>query len=158
MKKNLFIMVGVPGAGKTRWLTENTNPIDDVVISRDKIRFAMLKDDDDYFARENEVFKEYIRSIQIALDSRHTPNNVYCDATHINESSRTKLLDNLNLSNVDRINCIVIRPSIKKALANNAKRDGRERVPEKVIHRMYVQFERPEYDKKYRMNVRYINE
>ena len=157
-KKNLYIMVGAPGAGKSEWIKKNVDKTNATVVSRDDIRFSKLKQGDDYFAYEDEVFDEYIRTIQAALNGRTTPDNVYCDATQVTEKSRDELLDHLDLSNVNNITCIVVRPSIQVTLKRNEQRTGRRRVPTKVVHRMYLSFERPEYDRKYRKDVIYINE
>lgn len=149
-------MVGIAGAGKSSWLEKNFVPDRDYIISRDAIRYSLLKKDDEYFAKENEVFKTFVKYIQESIDDPNVPENIYCDATHITEGSRNKLLDALNLTNVKNISCIVVRPSLEDTLERNEKRTGRAYVPRSVIKRMYYQFERPEYDTKYPKDVRYV--
>ena len=157
-KKNLFLMTGVPGAGKSSWLENNFVEDRDYIISRDAIRFSMLKDSDKYFAKEDEVFDTFVKYIQESLDNPKVPENIYCDATHITEGSRNKLLDALDLSNVKNITCIVVHPSLDKTLERNEQRTGRAYVPRGVVRRMYYQFERPENDTKYPKNVIYVEE
>ena len=139
----LFVMCGVPGAGKSTWLAKQDNAY---VISRDAIRFAMVKEDEEYFSKETQVFKQYIKEIQQAINSDNTPENIYCDATHINSKARNKLLKALDLTNVEQIIVVVVRPSLEETIRRNAQRSGRAKVPVAAIRRMWNSFERPEYD------------
>lgn len=150
---NLFLMCGVPGSGKSTWLK---NQGEAYTISRDAVRFMMVKENEEYFSKEKEVFNTYVRYIQESIDSEDTPEDIYCDATHITKSSRNKLLDALDLTNVKNVTVIVVRPSLEETLKRNAKRDGREFVPKSVIRRMYYQFERPEYDENRIFDVKYV--
>ena len=56
-KKQLWIMVGVPGSGKDYWIDKHISSFNGnvKVISRDKIRLSILKDGEDYFSHEKEV-------------------------------------------------------------------------------------------------------
>ena len=50
--KTIWILSGAPGSGKSTWVHKNCLP-NSLIISRDQIRFNMLKDSDDYFKYEN---------------------------------------------------------------------------------------------------------
>ena len=149
----LGIMCGVPGSGKSTWLKDKK---DALVISRDAIRFQLVNENEEYFSKEKQVFKTFIKTIQDALDSDTTPYEIYVDATHITKISRDKLLNSLDLSNVEQITVYVKHPLESEALRRNAKRTGRAKVPARVIQQMYKNFERPEYDENRIFDVVYL--
>ena len=62
----LVLMIGVPGSGKSTWI-QNRLTEKDVWVSRDTIRYCLLEEDDDYFAKEDEVIKLFINK------SSHSP-------------------------------------------------------------------------------------
>lgn len=152
--KHLFLMCGVAGSGKSSWLQKNVSNA--IVISRDEIRFSLIGDFDDYFAKEEEVFATFIQKIQKAIDNEEGPKEIYCDATHLTKKSRDKVLNALNLTNVENITILVVRPSLTEALKRNAQRSGRKYVPNYVIRRMWSQFERPEDDENRIFDVKYV--
>ena len=47
---DLFLMSGVPGAGKSTFLKNRIKKDTSVVISRDVIRFSIVKPEEDYFS------------------------------------------------------------------------------------------------------------
>ena len=151
-RKKLYLMCGPAGSGKTTWVREHATPGVSAHISRDRIRFKMVKEDEYYFSRENEVYMEFIRQIMKAITCEWV-DEVYVDATHLTKKSREKLVREIN--NVCRpfdIIVVAIKPSVEQCLAQNAQRSGREFVPEKVIMNMYSSFEDPwdddiEYEK-----------
>ena len=131
----LYLVSGVPGAGKSTWI-KNHITIDDVHVSRDRIRFSMLDDGDEYFAKEDEVFERFVHDVQMYLDRGK---NVYADATHLGAPSRWKLINRLNLEGHDLI-ALNFLASLDKCLLRNEQREGLAYVPPSVIRRMYNQY------------------
>lgn len=143
MAKNLILMMGIPGSGKSTFLKEKCNSKTDIIVSRDKIRFSRLSEKDEYFANEQEVWKEYIETLKVFLtDNRYE--NVIADATHLNPRSRDKVLNALAdvLNEID-IYLLWVNVSLETALERNAQRKGRALVPESAIRNMYRNLESP---------------
>ena len=145
----LIIGVGVPGSGKSTYINETIAKAGGIRVSRDEIRFAMLKDDEDYFAKENEVFKEFTHQIQEHIETGEA--TIYVDATHINKPSRAKLLNNLDLFRVDSLEIIYFDIPLEECLARNEKRKGKGRtyVPRSVVRRLWSQMDIPTYEEEY---------
>ena len=140
-KSKLYLMCGIPGAGKSTYLKKRFSQ-PPVVISRDEIRFKIVKENEEYFSHEEEVYNEFINQRQVALKFEA---EVFVDATHLNEGSRTKLLRSLGASLKDvEVNAIWMRTPLDVALEQNEKRQGtRAYVPRGVIRRMWSQFTVP---------------
>ena len=76
-------MCGPSGSGKTTWVKNQMKNMKypSAHISRDEIRFAKLKEGEDYFAHEDEVFEEFCKKAQEAIDGE--PLAIFIDATHL---------------------------------------------------------------------------
>lgn len=149
VKKKLYIMCGPAGSGKTTWVRCNAEAGTSAHISRDRIRFNMVKEDEYYFSRENEVYMEFTRQIMKAIACEWV-DEVYVDATHLTKKSREKLvreIDNVCIP-FDLI-AVIVKPELEQCLAQNAQRSGREFVPETVIRNMYESFQHPLNDDLY---------
>ena len=90
MKKHLYLMVGVPGSGESTY-AKNILKDGDIYISRDEIRYSLLTEEDDYFAKENEVIKTFIDNIDKSLVNKEYCGDVYADATHLSPKSRAQV-------------------------------------------------------------------
>lgn len=133
----LYLMCGIPGSGKSTWLKNHVS--DGVVVSRDAIRFSMVKEDEEYFSKENEVFAEFVIQINENLSAGK---DVFADATHLNPASRNKLLN--QVSGYDEVHAIVMLKTCNTALKQNENRVGtRAYVPRSVIRRMANQLQVP---------------
>lgn len=141
--KRVYLMCGPAGGGKSTWIRNNAKPGVSAHISRDRIRFKMVKEDEYYFSRENEVYMEFTRQIMKAITCEWV-DEVYVDATHLTKKSREKLvreIDNVCIP-FDLI-AIIVKPELEQCLAQNTQRSGREFVPETVICNMYESFQHP---------------
>lgn len=146
-KPILVIMVGVPGSGKDYQIMNHRffANLRANVVSRDSIRFEMLKDGDDYFKNEKKVFNQFVREIVVSLNEGR---NVVANATHINEASREKLIRAIDsrISAKDyEIVYFVVEGSYETVLKQNNRRIGLKRVPEDAITNMFNKFTMPAY-------------
>lgn len=138
---NLFIMMGAPGAGKSTFIKNSM--VECIVVSRDKIRFSMVKEDESYFSKEKEVYKEFVRLINEHLSKNC---DVVADATHLNAASRNKLINCITAPNVN-IHIVWIKTTLETCLKQNELRKGtRAYVPPSVITRMHQSIERPQFE------------
>lgn len=102
----------------------------------------MVREDEPYFERENEVFNEWISQICEAL-SNPVIEDIYIDATHLNDRSREKTLSRLPKENINKITNVVFLVPIETCLKRNVQRTDREVVPEDVIRNMQKSFKMP---------------
>ena len=137
----MYIMIGMPGCGKSYYVKNHAKE-GDIVVSRDTIRFSMLKDNEPYFAREKEVYREFIRQINAAVADER---DVWVDQTSINRASRNKLFTKLNKKPNEIIGIYFTTPLVT-AIERNKQRTGRAFVPQDAIINMYNSMEKPELD------------
>ena len=135
-------MSGLPGSGKSTWVKKQLNNKGGFWASRDAMRFSMVSEDEPYFERENEVFNAWIAQICEAL-ANPMIEDIYIDATHLNDRSREKTLSRLPKENINKITNVVFLVPIETCLERNAQRTGREVVPENAIRNMQKSFKMP---------------
>ena len=134
-QKKVYLMCGCPGSGKSTFI-HKWRQLTDAVISRDAIRFSIVDENEDYFAKEDLVFKTFINEINKALVDEEKTERVFIDATHLTPKARAKVLRLLNKENISEINAIYFDVPIDIALARNNQRTGRALVPETAIFNM----------------------
>ena len=139
MKPTLYVMCGVPGSGKTTYAHEHFSELP--IISRDIIRFNMIKHDESYFSHEKEVFRQFVDEIVFQL---RLGQSVVADATHLTIRSRRKLLTAIDKSikNYSLVYVVMMTPE-RECLKRNAERKGLSHVPEHVITDASENFECP---------------
>lgn len=137
-QSNLWILCGPPGCGKSTW----ANKQDGIIISRDAIRFSLLKEDDDYFSHEDEVMNTFISKIKEALQENE---NVYADATHLGWTARNKVISRLGFKDIN-VYAVVFTTSVLTCLYRNERRSGRAKVPATVVKKMFYSYKDPKND------------
>lgn len=134
----MYLMIGAPGSGKSYYIKQHLKP-GEIVISRDKIRFEMLEDKDEYFSKEKEVYNEFIKQIDKAIAADAT---FYVDQTSLNRAARNKLFSRLKYK-PNKIIAVHINTPLDRILTQNAQRTGRAFVPESAVINMYNAIEKP---------------
>ena len=94
----LYILCGPSGSGKSTWATNFVKNKRIAYISRDNIRLSIIKEEEDYFSHEKEVFREFVRRIVEVMTNGH---DCIADATHLNEFSRRKLTQAIDMHTTD---------------------------------------------------------
>lgn len=146
MKPILYIMCGAPSSGKSTWAKNFVNESSNDVkyISRDEIRFSLLKNGEPYFLHEKEVYKKFVNAISQALTDN---NDVIADATHLNFHSRFKLFNALHTKGIEfNTICVCCVTELHECIERNMKRSGRARVPDEVLKDMYNNLDWPTID------------
>lgn len=147
--KRMYVMVGVPGSGKSTFIKNHINGIKTsyAVISRDEIRFSLVAEDEPYFSKETAVFNKFISDIKESLKENDV---TIVDATHINGGSRGKLFRALGSTLKDvQVVALVIKVPMELAIERNNMREGRSLVPESAIENMYSQFSLPTFNERF---------
>ena len=138
----LIIVCGIPGSGKSTYINEHYDKNKYNIISRDKIRFSKLKEGENYFAHENEVWREFIDSARLLLKEGK---NVVMDATHLNRSARAKVLNALNgyITEDTVVTALAIEVDVDTAIERNEQREGLAYVHPDIIESMYRSYSTP---------------
>lgn len=148
MNKEIYLLVGAPGTGKSTYANKimtdfNDKGITCEIVSRDNCRKRLTggATGDAYFSKEKEVFKEFIKDINDCIDMGYE--KIIIDATHINPASRNKVLSKIK-NNEDFVLVVAtFKTPMEVAIKRNSKREGFAKVPEEAIKRMYKDFETP---------------
>lgn len=135
----LFIMCGLPASGKSTFAQQFIKNNDIRYVSRDEIRFSMIKEDEEYFSHEKEVFRKFAGTIAQTLVDGF---DVIADATHLNRISRDKLIRAIDQYTTEyTITYIVLETSLETCMERNAFREERARVPDSVMKSMAENWE-----------------
>lgn len=136
---DLYIMCGVPGSGKSTFLNNHVNKDTSIIVSRDEIRFSIVKPDEDYFSHEQEVCKIFWKKINEGLASGK---NVFADQTSLTKKSRAWLLQ--HIKGYHHANIVWIDETLETCLERNEKRKGTHAyVPPFKVNQMFNNFVEP---------------
>lgn len=141
----LYLMIGLPGSGKSTFARKQAKRMNAIVISRDEIRFSKMIQTDDYFAKEKEVFHEYIDKISDALVN--SGKDVFADATQLSVRSREKLIRQVRnkIKIPFEFNAVEMETPYTLCVKRNEEREGAEKVPATVINNMTKQYNSPTF-------------
>ena len=140
----LYILCGPSGSGKSTWAKSDSRMKHCAYVSRDAIRYSLVKEGEDYFSHEKEVFRCFISEI---VKSMKIGSDVIADATHLNEFSRRKLTQAIDMYMSDyKIIYVVFNVNAETCVARNSSREGRANVPENIIRNMCRDFRVPTKD------------
>lgn len=132
---DLILVCGCPGSGKTTWIKNNLTE-KDVHVSRDEIRFSLIKEGEEYFSHENEVYQIFWNTINEKLKLGF---NVFADQTNLTPKARKYLIN--HIEGYDKLKIVWVDVPIEVALSRNENRKGTlAYVPPKVIRNMRTSF------------------
>ncbi len=135
---NFYMMIGLPGSGKSTIAKEIAEKENAIIISTDQLRQELLNDINSQESNKL-IFQEAEKCLE---DNLRANKNTIFDATNINYKRRMELLNKLNKFRIKKIAVLVATP-YEECLERNKRRD--RQVPEEVIRRMYFNFYIPQY-------------
>ena len=140
-QQKVYVLCGPAGVGKSTWAIKQMAPETDIMISRDNIRFMLLKDNEDYFAHEDKVRNIFFGAIRANTFISKDFDTVFIDATHLTPKSRRLTMNHI-APDTYKI-AVSFEAPVEIAIERNANREGRALVPESVIRNMHYSFQGP---------------
>lgn len=141
----LYVLIGLPGSGKSHWAQANADRIGAVVVGSDEVRADLqVRGQNPYDG--DAVFAEVERRARAQLQADRS---VILDATHYQRRYRTYAID---LAQQLLVPCVAVwlDASLAEALQRNGWRTGdrfsEQRVPDHVIREMAAHFNPPGRD------------
>lgn len=138
-EKRLYVMMGAPGSGKSFAARQLSKELNCDIVSRDDVRFGLIKEGDEYFSHETKVFNSFCWQIRSSLLGS---GKCIADATHLTLASRKKLLNKIDVDDLKVTICYIKTP-LATCLERNSHRVGLSCVPDSAIRRMYYSIEEP---------------
>ena len=129
----LYIMVGLPGSGKST-IAKECELENKIIISSDDIRAEISNVNDQ--TKNKEVFE--ILNLRVKMNLAKGKNVIF-DATNINYKKRMEIIKN---NKEYFCECIFVATPYEECLKRNSNRE--RKVPEKVIEKMYKNFYVPQ--------------
>lgn len=141
----LYVMVGVPGSGKSTWIANQNWKDDCVIVSTDEF----VED----YAKEcgltySEVFDEYMpRAVELMVDrviwARETGKDIIWDQTSTSTHTRAKKIN--MLPDYYKIAVVFRKPDDEELKKRLASRPGKV-VPWSVVEQMWGSWEEPTHE------------
>ncbi len=132
----LYIMVGVPGSGKSTY-AERVLSKSATIFSSDKIRGELLGEENDQSNKDLIFSTLYSRARDCLLEGK----DAVIDATNLNKFERARVFENFkDIDGIERISVFVNTPLDECLLRNNRRARV---VPESVIRDFHSRLEKP---------------
>lgn len=145
----VYVMVGVPGSGKSTWIANQYWAKECIVVSSDQLVEAEATRQGKTY---NDVFKDYINeAISLMLDqviaARDSGKDIIWDQTSVNVKSRRKKFK--MLPDYDHIAVVFDIPSEDELNKRLASRPGKT-IPKEIVSSMIDTFEMPTEEEGYK--------
>lgn len=137
----LWIMVGLPAAGKSTVAKKIAEENDTVIISTDEIRAEVCDGDINDQSKNADVFSIFYKRIQENIENGI---NVIADATSVSIKSRRRIIECVGSMLCHKI-AFIIAKDIQDCINDNLHRE--HPAPEETIIRMWRNFQTPFYEK-----------
>ncbi len=141
----LYVLIGLPGSGKSHWAQANGDRVNAVIVGSDEVRAELQAHGEDPHDGDA-VFAEVEHRARTQLQ---TDRSVILDATHYQRRYRTYAID---LAHQLHVLCVAVwfDTPLAEALQRNGWRTGdrfgEQRVPDHIIRTMAAHFDPPGRD------------
>ena len=141
----LYVLCGLPGAGKSTWARENAGRLEAVVVCSDDVRRDFEADGRDPWDGDSVFAEVELRAWGLLRADR----SVVLDATHFQRRYRTYTQHVVSGIDVQRVAVWFVVP-LEVCLQRNAGRNslafGYRRMPDEFVHALAETFEPPGSD------------
>lgn len=138
MTNKLYILIGVPGVGKSTIANKLKNK-NTIHLSSDNIREEYIENIEDYQKHNAKVFEIMNnKTFELLKEGK----NVIYDATNLSRKKRKNLYNQAKKHDTEVIAYCILKP-LKTVLKQNNQRTDWKRVPENIIKEKYLSFNPP---------------